>query len=108
MSEILDDLALAGQRRQQEGRALPVGEAHAVERQHAIGEADAIGALAPAAHRIGIARVDALARRRIRPMLIAAKNPAERAHRRFSRPAATTYFLRCCRSRAPCRFSSLS
>src|SRR5438105_8674964 len=80
MAEILDHLALAGERRQKEGRALPIGKTHAVMRQYAIGDSDALGALLSAAHGIGVARVDSLARRRVRPMLGAAEDATKRAH----------------------------
>src|SRR5258708_20358488 len=86
MAKVLHDLALAGEGRQQKGRALPVGKPHPIKGKHAIGEANAIRALAPAPHGIGIARVDAFTRRRIRPMLIGAENTAQRTHRGFSRP----------------------
>src|SRR5260370_27941748 len=86
MTKVLDDLALAGEGGQQKGRALPVGKPHPIKGKHTIGEADPIRALAPPSHWIGIARVDAFARRRIRPMLIGAENTAPRTHHGFSWP----------------------
>src|SRR5450432_1841398 len=76
MAEILYDLALAGERRQQKGGALPIGKAHAIMGQREVSDAHPLRALAPPQDRIGVSRIDALARRRVRPMLGAAQNAA--------------------------------
>jgi hypothetical protein len=94
MTEALDYLALAGEGRQQKGRALPIRELHSVKCKHMIGETDAMRAFAPATHRIGIARVNVFARRRIRPMLIGTENTAQRTHRCLPRRFGNRYFLR--------------
>ena len=47
MTEVLDDLALAGEGRQQKRRALPIRELQSVKRKHLIGEADAMRTFAP-------------------------------------------------------------
>src|SRR6266851_184310 len=64
MAKVADDLALAGESRKQERRALPIGEPQAVELQHAISDLHAASALLPAPRRIVVAREDALARDR--------------------------------------------
>src|SRR6266436_686401 len=80
MAKVADDLALAGESRKQERRALPIGEPQAVELQHAISDLHAASALLPAPRRIVVAREDALARDRVSPMLVAIETAAERAH----------------------------
>src|SRR6185437_10844604 len=94
MTKVLDDLALAGEGRQQKRRALPIRELHSVKCKHKIGNADALRAFAPATHRIRIARVDAFARRRIRPMLIGTEHTAQRTHLFLPCLFGNHYFLR--------------
>src|SRR6266436_1475801 len=80
MAEVADDLALAGESRKQERRALPIGEPKAIELQHAIGELHAAGALLAAPCRVVVGREDALARDCVSPMRVTTETAAERAH----------------------------
>src|SRR5690606_34764703 len=76
MAEVLDHLALAGARRQHEGRALPVGKAHAEGGKNAVDRDNPAGALAPPVEALDIAREDAGPCGGIRPVLISADDTA--------------------------------
>src|SRR5882757_2767019 len=80
MTEILDQLGLAGRRRQDERARLPVAERQLVIGEHPAGAGDAMCPLAPSLQGIDVAREDSGTRGGIGPVTAAAEDAAERAH----------------------------
>src|SRR5258707_59729 len=87
MREIVDDLSLAGGGRQNERAALPVGKGHSVVFQNAVRRRHAMHSLAAAGNRVGVASKNTGTGDGIGPVLRAAENPAQRAHRWLSAAA---------------------
>src|SRR6266508_2400786 len=80
MAEILDQLGLAGRRRQDERARLPVAERQPVIGEHPAGAGDAVCPFASPLQGIYVAREDAGAQRGVGPVTAAAEDATEGAH----------------------------